>query len=299
MPRARPSRPAVVTRIALLVGVWLLLTASTQAAATPRIAAANWSSAETLIALGIVPYAVADIANYRKWVRVPAIPTETIDMGLRNQPNLELLAQRPPDLLLTSALFVRDSARLARLMPVEIVDNFYTGKDYFAGTCAMTRHIGQLVGREAAAEALITRTEAQLAAAANALADSPRPVYVVQFSDAQHVRVFGAGGMVGTLFERTPLINAWQGPTNGWGFASVPITRLAEHPEARIVVIKPYPRNVAAELADNRVWQLLPAVRAGRVSEIEPVWTFGGLSSLSRLIHELVAALHPAAPEQP
>ncbi|WP_353981575.1 ABC transporter substrate-binding protein [Salinicola endophyticus] len=298
MPRVRPSRPAVVTRIALLVGVWLL-TAAAQAAATPRIAAANWSSAETLIALGVAPYAVADIANYRKWVSAPAIPAETIDMGLRNQPNLELLAQRPPDLLLTSALFVRDDQRLTRLMPVEIVDNFYTGKDYFAGTCAMTRRIGELVGREAAAEALIARTELELASAAKALADSIRPVYVVQFADAQHVRVFGAGNMVGTLFERTPLTNAWQGPTNGWGFASVPITRLAEHPEARIVVIKPYPRNVAAELADNRVWQLLPAVRAGRVSEIEPVWTFGGLPSLSRLASELVAALQPAAAAQP
>ena len=115
--------------------------------------------------------------------------------------------------------------------------------------------------------------------ATRALQGSETPLYVVQFSDAQHVRVFGHGNMVGTLFSRTDLTNAWTGPTNAWGYASIPIDRLAERPDARIIVIEPYPRGVGEALKDNRIWQHLPAVREGRVSFIEPIWPYGGLRS--------------------
>ena len=143
-----------------------------------------------------------------------SIPDSTLDIGLRNEPNLELLAQDPPDLLLTSALFSRDNARLERLMPVKMIDNFYTDEPFYEATLAMTRKIAQLTDREPQAEALIAETEQVLEETAGALQGSETPLYIVQFSDAQHVRVFGHGNMVGTLFSRTDLTNAWTGPTN-------------------------------------------------------------------------------------
>lgn len=261
--------------------------------ATPRIAATDWGAAETLIALGVTPYAVADIPNYNAWVQSPAIPPETLNMGLRDQPNLELLAQAPPDLLISSSLFARDNARLERMMPVRLIDNFSSGQPYYDATLAMTRDIAQLSGTSERAESLIAQTDRVLASAARALKNVDAPVYIVQFSDALHVRVFGRGGMVDTLLSRTPLTNAWTGPTSAWGFASIPIDRLADRPEAYIVIIKPLPRSVGGELSDNRIWQHLPAVREGRVSEIEPVWLFGGLLSLQRLTESVVRALVP------
>ncbi|WP_157958608.1 iron-siderophore ABC transporter substrate-binding protein [Salinicola sp. CPA57] len=253
-----------------------------------RIAAANWTVAETLLALGIQPYAVADIPNYSTWVEKPSMPASTLDMGLRNEPNLELLAQDPPDLLMSSALFSRDNARLERLMPVKMIDNFYTDRSFYEATLSMTREIARLTDRELQAEALIEQTERTLERAARALKDVETPLYVVQFSDAQHVRVFGHGNMVGTLFSRTGLNNAWTGPTNAWGYASISTDRLAEQPDARIVVIKPYPRGVGEALKDNQIWQHLPAVREGRVSYIDPLWPYGGLISLQRLARSLV-----------
>ncbi|GHB23974.1 ABC transporter substrate-binding protein [Salinicola rhizosphaerae] len=289
--------------LAAVATLWLLGTdtvmaqpASTQAdAKPPRIASANWTTTETLIALGVTPYGVSDIANYNTWVKEPPVPPSTIDIGLRNQPNLELLAQNPPDLLLSSALFSRDNARLERLMPVRIVDNFYTGQPFYPATQAMTREIGDLTGHQAQAERLIDQTDQKLTRAAQSLADISRPVYVVQFSDTQHVRVFGGGNMVGTVLDRTHLRNAWTGPTNAWGYASISIDRLAETPDARIVVIKPYPRQVESELENNQVWQHLPAVREGRVSEIAPVWPYGGLVSMQRLTRSLVEVMTGSA----
>lgn len=292
MPRVRLSSPPFVTSIALLLGVWVLLSSvNALAASTPRIAAANWTAAETLIALGVTPYAVSDIPNYSEWVTEPPIPDKTIDIGLRNQPNLELLAQDPPDLLLTSALFSQDNDRLERLLPVRMIDDFYKGRSFYAATQALTREIGRLSGHQRQAETLIADTDHLLDQAARKLQGIETPVYVIQFSDARHVRVFGKGNLVGTLFARTDLHNAWTGPTNGWGYASIAIDRLAETPDARIVVIKPYPRQVGSELQNNRIWQHLPAVREGHVSQIDPIWPYGGLISLQRLTRSLVEVM--------
>lgn len=292
MPRALPFNALSSIAVAVVLGLSLVLaSAGANADSSPRrIAASNWTVAETLIALGVTPYAVSDIPNYNKWVQAPPVPDSTLDIGLRNEPNLELLAQNPPDLLMTSALFSRDNARLERLMPVEMIDNFYTDQPFFDATLAMTRKIADLTHRQPQAEALIADTEQVLERAAQALKGSSTPLYVVQFSDAQHVRVFGQGNMVGTLFARTDLTNAWSGPTNSWGYASISIARLAERPDARIVVIEPYPRGVGEALAGNQIWQHLPAVREGRVSFIDPIWPYGGLISLQRLARSLVAA---------
>ena len=301
LSRARPIPALLALAMTVLLGLATALASTPASAGSPplRIAAANWTVAETLIALGVVPYAVSDIPNYNAWVKAPPIPDSTLDIGLRNEPNLELLAQDPPDLLLTSALFSRDNARLERLMPVKMIDNFYTDEPFYEATLAMTRKIAQLTDREPQAEALIAETEQVLEETAGALQGSETPLYVVQFSDAQHVRVFGHGNMVGTLFSRTDLTNAWTGPTNAWGYASIPIDRLAERPDARIIVIEPYPRGVGEALKDNRIWQHLPAVREGRVSFIEPIWPYGGLISLQRLARSLVAVSDRLPPADP
>lgn len=296
MSRARPSTVLSTIVLILMSGLAFVSMGAQAGDDSPsgRIAASNWTVAETLVALGVEPYAVSDIPNYDEWVKAPAIPESTLDMGLRNEPNLELLAQNPPDLLMTSALFSRDNARLERLMPVKVIDNFYTDQPYYEATLAMTREIASLTGRQPQAEALIAETNQVLEQAAHDLEDAATPLYIVQFSDAQHVRVFGQGNMIGTLFSRTALTNAWTGPTNAWGYASIPIDRLAEHPEARIVIIKPYPRGVGDELDNNQIWQHLPAVREGRVSYIDPVWPYGGLISLQRLARSLVAVSTPS-----
>ncbi|WP_157956907.1 ABC transporter substrate-binding protein [Salinicola aestuarinus] len=292
MPRHSLASIAAVARF-LVLATLLTFTTHADASATPRIAASNWTVAETLIALGVTPYAVADIPNYNAWVAAPPIPPATLDMGLRNQPNLELLAQKPPDVLISSALFSRDNARLEHLMPVRLIDNFSSDLPYFDATVEMTREIARLSHTEDRAEQLIAETKRTLTRTSEALAEVNRPVYVVQFSDPRHVRVFGEGNMVGTLMARTGLDNAWTGPTNGWGYANVSLDRLAETPNAHIVVIRPFPRSVNAELSSNHIWTHLPAVREGRVSEIDPVWIFGGLRSIERLCHALVGALAP------
>jgi iron complex transport system substrate-binding protein len=68
-----------------------------------RIVALEWLPVELMLALGVTPYGVADIPNYNLWVNEPALPDSVIDVGLRTEPNLELLTQMKPSFLFWSA----------------------------------------------------------------------------------------------------------------------------------------------------------------------------------------------------
>lgn len=69
-----------------------------------RIVALEWLPVELLLALGITPYGVADVPNYKLWVSEPPLPDSVIDVGLRTEPNLELLTEMKPSLWLVGRL---------------------------------------------------------------------------------------------------------------------------------------------------------------------------------------------------
>ena len=95
------------------------------------------------------------------------------------------------------------------------------------------------------------------------------------------------------------LDNAWQETTTRWGVATVALDRLARISDARIVVMGPVPVGVTDKIADNRIWQTLPAVQHTPPIYIPAVWSFGGLPSASRfarLIADALVNAHAKAP---
>ncbi|HCT5143128.1 TPA: Fe(3+)-hydroxamate ABC transporter substrate-binding protein FhuD, partial [Klebsiella pneumoniae] len=89
--------PTLITRRRLLIAMalspllWQMRGAQAADVDPQRVVALEWLPAELLLALGVTPYGVADIPNYRLWVNEPALPDSVIDVGLRTEPNLELL----------------------------------------------------------------------------------------------------------------------------------------------------------------------------------------------------------------
>ncbi len=72
---------------------------------------------ETLLALGVVPVAAAELVLYRRQVIEPAVPESVADLGLRGSPSFEALKLLAPDLILGSnytAGLNRRSAALRR-----------------------------------------------------------------------------------------------------------------------------------------------------------------------------------------
>lgn len=258
---------------------------------TPRIATVDWAQAETLVALGVPPVGLAQTADFRDWVGGP-LPAATRDIGLRVQPNMELLAQMNLDYFTLSPMYASLAPRVKRVADVRSIEIYYrkTG-DVWSKLAAGTRALGALVDRKNAAERLIDDTNAHIAQLARRIPDDTPPLLVVQFMDARHVRVFGAGSLFGAVLDRLGLHTAWTDETSFWGFALVPLERLAAIDDARIVVVDPMPVGVAADLADSAIWQHLPAVRGHEVVRLPPVWSFGGLPSAERFAEVLTTAL--------
>lgn len=282
---------------ALFAALLLALATPLPAAPPQRIATVDWGLAETLLGLGVTPVGVAQLDGYRRWVGEPALPAGVVDLGLRVEPNLELLAELRPELILISPQFENARARLERIAPVQSLALFTPDGEAYTGAQRVVRELAGLLGREAAGEALIARVDARLAAARARLAERPQPpLYVASFLDARHVRLFGAQSLYQGVLDRVGLQNAWRGRTNYWGFAQVGIERLAERPEAALLYLEPLPPDAARGLAASPLWQRLPLVRAGRAHALPPVWSFNGLLAAERFAGLLEAQLTDTPP---
>ncbi|WP_163270409.1 ABC transporter substrate-binding protein [Chelativorans alearense] len=248
-----------------------------------RIACLEWTSAEMVISFGIEPVAVADTKGYRDWVVGPALPTQTIDLGARGEPNLELLAELKPDFIVGAYGYGLDESAFARFAPTFNVP-FYdgTGTPYRQAE-DVTRELGLRLGRKADAERLIAQTAATIAKVKRGLSGlADEPLAVVSMFDDRHVRVYGKGSLLQDVLDRLGLVNAWTGETNDWGFSSFGIEELVAIGEARLVSLDPIPPHIRIRIDQSSLWANLPCVRAGKVTTIPPVWPFGGLAAAAR-----------------
>ncbi|MFQ1047385.1 iron-siderophore ABC transporter substrate-binding protein [Avibacterium paragallinarum] len=265
-----------------------------QSVAMPKVATLDWTVAETLLGLGVSPVAVGDKQSYQNWVSEPALPQSAVDLGTRLQPNKELLAQLEIAHFPNGDMyFATAQANLPYLSPVKAVErvNFYQAGDFWQNQLNATRQLAQNVG--VAPQPLISETEAIFAAHKAQLAPfQPRPLLIVQFIDARHLRVYGEQSLPGAVLSHLGLQNAWQQAVNLWGFSQISLNQLAQFPNAKLVVIKPYPQNVPTELANNSLWKQLPLAKDPLI--LPAIWTFGALPSAQRLAVALSQGLQNA-----
>ncbi len=265
----------------------------------PRLATLDWGIAQNLTAMGVPPIAVGQTTGYATWVGAPALPSTTRNLGLRAQPNLELLSQLAPDRILITRFYGALAPKLEQIAPVTTVDVYFQPGAVWHNTLAAVTRLGRIAHRPAAARALIQGTERQIRQAAARLPADTAPLLVVQFSDARHVRVFGQRSLIQATMHRMGLTNAWSGQTTRWGVAEVPLSRLAGIKTGRVVVMGPVPVGVTDKIATSRLWQSLPVVRNAPVVHIPGVWSFGGLPSASRFARLVSRALHTAPASGP
>ncbi len=269
------------------------LAALPAAHAAPRIATADWSAAETLTAMKLPPLAVGDKRAYGNWVNYPALPAQTLDSGLRFQPNLERLRQLKPDMFVQSSWFAHLKPQFAAIAPVHEIDFATAEGTQYAHTVAATRALGKLVNASPAAEQLIADTERQLTQRRQTLAPyRSRPLAIVQFVDTRHLRIYGRTSMYQAVLDKLGLRNAWQGESNGWGFANITLAKLAElPPNTLLVIVKPHPANVRPGLEKSALWQRLPFAQAANRRVLPPSWSYGALPSMQHFAQQLARAL--------
>ncbi|ETX13434.1 hypothetical protein OCH239_10325 [Roseivivax halodurans JCM 10272] len=285
-------------RIAALL---LCLSTSAMARDNPpgRVAALSWGLAETLVALGVDPVAVADVEGYRTWVGMPALPDGVRDVGLRTEPNLEALAEAAPDLILASDNQADIIPELSGIAEVWHVEGFDAGQDNAEVARRTLLDLGAKLGREGEAQAILDDVDARLAAAGDRVRrhfdGNPPSVVPIRLLTPTTVRIHGANGMALAALEGMGLTHPDPGEPTEWGFVQRPVEDLAVYEEAAVVNFVPFP--ASDELFGTQLWSFMPFVRHGRFAEAGPVWTFGGALSVASLAEAMADALVTIDPE--
>ncbi|WP_134680403.1 iron-siderophore ABC transporter substrate-binding protein [Paracoccus ravus] len=257
-----------------------------------RLAAIDWAMLETAIALGQMPEAACELVSYRAQAIAPEISREVVDLGLRGAPNYELLQLTRPDLILSSPFYIQHEARLARIAPVLSVPFYVPGEPPLAKAMAALDILGDRIGRTDAARLARAEAEARFDALAARLEPyRDRPVCLVDIGDARHLRAFGFDSMFGDVLTRLGLTNAWAGRTRFSFLAPIPLERLAEMPEARLVLVGDVAVEARHALRRSVLWESLPQVAEGRLYRLPGVNPFGGVPAGRRFSELLTLAL--------
>lgn len=283
----------LLRRVLLVCMLVCMVTGPVAAQTSPRIVTTDWAVAETLMALDYPPVGVGEKAAYDRWVKEPVLPDSTADIGLRVQPNLELLRYLKPDLVINASWFQNLLLKNIPDTRVHVLD-FFTGQGIaWEHTLSCTRELAALIGRTAQAEAYIRLVEQEFAQYRQRLLPvGDRPVVVVQFVDARHLRVFGNNSLYNVVLQKIGLTNAWQGQTNAWGVSNIDLAQLAQlPPDTRLIVVHPHPANVAQQLDKSLLWKRLPFSDPANTVVLPAIWNFGALPAMRRFAQTLQAHL--------
>lgn len=257
-----------------------------------RIVALEWLPVELMLALGITPYAMADTTNYKAWVGEPKLPDGIIEVGLRTEPNLELLTQLKPSLILYSAGYGPSPEKLARIAPgLGFSFNDGSGKPLTVARQSLTE-LGEKLGMQQRARDHLLKFDHFIEQMKPRFASrGDKPVLLMTLLDSRHALVIGKNSLFQQVMELLGVKNAWAGETNFWGSAVVGLERLAEVKDADVIC---FDHNNDAEMARvtaTPLWNSMPFVRQNRFQRVPPVWLYGATLSAMNFTTTLAKAI--------
>lgn len=265
-----------------------------------RIVALNWVAAETLLSLGVAPLAISDDRYYRVRMPTTMLPESVRDVGPYWEPNLELIQQLRPQLILSDPMTPTLERRLNGIAPTERVALYPAPNGAWKATTTFMSDLARRLDREQIAADYIAAGERRLAELRAMLAARPQPPVCVAVlnQDGRHAAVYGRNSMVQDVLDQLGIVNAWQGPVGPVGLAMVSIERLAERPDAHLVYldIPTTSARLQSLRQPNDLWANLPAVRQGHTLTLQRFYPYAGAASMLDLA-ERIAAYLDARPE--
>lgn len=275
----RISRRRLLTAMALSPLLWQMQKAQAAPVSAERIVALEWLPVELMLALGVTPYGVADIPNYRMWVNEPVLPESVIDVGLRTEPNLELLTQMKPSMLVWSAGYGPSPEILARIAPGRSFA-FSDGKHPLAQARRSLLEMAEMLDKQAVAQRHLAEFDAYIDSLKPHFKQrGDRPLLMVSLLDPRHMLVFGPNCLFQEILDRLGVKNAWQGETNFWGSTAVGIDRLAAYKDVDVLCFDHGNAAQMRQLEATPLWQAMPFVRANRLQIVPAVWFYGATLS--------------------
>ena len=274
-----------------------------------RVVTLEWSYTVDVLSLGLQPVGAADIEGYRAWVDIPAALDEAaVDVGRRQEPNLERIIALEPDLIITSSLRAANNYdELNAIAPTLMFDGYpQDGSSQYAAMLDNFRVIADALDRKEAGEAVIKELEMTFERAKAGLRESgpdgDRFVLAVSYisGDAPVFRLFTDNAMAVEVIERIGLSNVWKGPPGKYGFSKVDFEGLgsiggdsgaaAGADDLNFLYIaQPDARDT---ITAAPVWDSLSFVQSGNVYWLGgDVWLSGGPMSAAVLVKAISTAL--------
>ncbi|HEV7496289.1 ABC transporter substrate-binding protein [Baekduia sp.] len=258
MPSSRRSLPA-----AALVALLLLAFAGAARAAPKRIAALTPFTANTLAELGVRPVAVGQTlgGHDRLDPRLKGVPT--LALSHPNGPNVEQLALRNPQLVLSAPIWRKGEEAMKRLgMTVA-----YSDPRSVADLLVQTRRIGGLVGKRAAADRLAARQSAAIAAARRGIRRHPSVLLIMGVGRTSYAMLANSWG--GDVVRQAGGRLLTGGLTASGGYARISDEAVvARDPDIIIAVPHGAPSDIpklAKYLANKAGWRTTKAARRHRI----------------------------------
>ncbi|WP_350642908.1 ABC transporter substrate-binding protein [Psychrobacter sp. HY3-MNA-CIBAN-0198] len=261
------------------------------ASETINIVSPDWGNAATLTAMGHAPIATGDVRVWDRWVGSPKLPASITDIGIRYQPNAELIAQLPTDLVVDN-LFYEHARNLYGDVPAESVMFAAKGDTAtWADYTEPTRKLGALIDNPKLAEDYIVKSQKDITLASQKLQQrypNVKRFAVVQFADANNMRMYVANSLFKPALDEMNKELVVLGKGNSWGFVPIRMGDLAQLDEdVCLLIIDPLSPITRAEIEDSLVWQRLGYGDTRCMGELPPVWIYGGMSSLVSLADNL------------
>ncbi|GLS45067.1 ABC transporter substrate-binding protein [Methylobacterium brachythecii] len=286
----------IPSRRAFLAGSAALLTATGRAAAddqSARVVAVGWAGAQALLALGIAPLALPEIERYRSLVVEPAVPPETRELGLRSEPNLELMKRLAPHFIVNEGGVQVSRDTLERIAPVVDFQALAPGEKPLDVSRPSTVALAQRLCRDDVAQTYLAGWDARMASAAEKLAAyRGGPLCLVSDIFGNRALVFGANSLYQDVLDRVGIKNAFTGTTSIYGHATVGLDVLAGlAPDTRLCILSARVPNPELLMKYRPLWRALPMMRENRVTILSDILFYGGLPSADRFARLLVEKL--------
>lgn len=259
-----------------------------------KVIALDWVLTETVLSLGVNPIGVADVQGYQSWVKKPELNASAMDVGSRREPNLELITELKPDVILISQHMSSMYEKLNAIAPTLVYTIYSNKKTPLVSAKEITLQLGKLLNKEQQAQDVIAKTEQRLSDNGDKIRriqSNNKPLLFIRFINDKTVRVHSDGSLAQATISEMGLVNAWHEATNMWGFTTAGFEALAQHQKSNVLIFGPLKETEKKQLTQSVLWQAMAFSRTNSVYELPVIWTFGGLISAQRFSDNITQQL--------
>ncbi|MBD5770791.1 ABC transporter substrate-binding protein [Marinomonas colpomeniae] len=264
-----------------------------------RVVALNWTVAEMLLTLDIVPVGVTQGNGYRKWqTNHPALPKTVTEIGSRQEPNLAAIAKLKPDLIIGYEFrHRRILSSLKTIAPTLLYQQFpnalQTEFSYFKQSQDVFLEIAKTLHKTPEAKVTIQTMHQRLEELKQQLTEAGLANSQVSYGKfvgmGYGLRMFTNKSLAGAISNQLGLDYSWQDGLLGKDFTHLQLEQLPTLKNSHLILAG---NQVDSErMMESPVWPLLPFVKQNKFSEVPPLFSFGGPLSAIKMAEAFTQSL--------